>query len=135
MFKPVAAHEIPDVWGFVEPGIARILEKCGTHTFTSRDIKRHLFLGRATLFVRDEGFCVLEKCNEPLSGEPYLNVWLMWFKPGEAEKLEDELFAWISAMRDQHRCLWWEFSSPREGWGRVMDKKAKRHVTTWRSYR
>lgn len=135
MFKPVGAHEIPDVWSFVEPGLLKILEKCGSQTFTPRDIKRHLYKGRATLFVRDEGFCVLEKCEEPLSTEPYLNVWLMWFKPGEAEKLETELIAWLDGMRDHHRCMWWEFSSPREAWGRAMDKVAKRHATTWRRMR
>ena len=132
MFKPVATHEIPDNWGFVEPGICKILERCNTQTFTPRDIYRHLNQGRAFLFVREEGFVVLEKCQEPLSTEPYLNVWLMWFRPGEAEKLETELIAWLDQMRDTHRCLWWEFSSPREAWGRALDKVAKRHVTTWR---
>lgn len=123
------------MWGFVEPGICKILEKCGTHTFTPRDIKRHLYAGRATLFMRDEGFCVLEKCNEPLSGEPYLNVWLMWFKPGEAKRIKPELVTWLDQVRDHFRCMWWEFSSPRDEWRGEMDDVCKRHVQTWRRYK
>ena len=135
MFKPVAAHEVPDVWEFVETGLQKILERCGTHTFTTRDIKRHLFQGRASLFVRDEGFVILEKCQEALSGEPYLNVWLMWFKSGEAKKIKPELVSWLDAVRDHYRCMWWEFGSPREEWGAVIDDVATRHITTWRRYR
>lgn len=135
MFKPVGKHEVSKVWDFVEPGICKILEKCGTETFTPRDIFRHLTLGHAALFVRDEGFVVLETCTEVLSGEPYLNVWLMWFKPGEAEKLEEQLIAWLDQVRDHFNCFWWQFSSPREGWGRAMDKHCKKHVTTWRRHK
>lgn len=112
--------------------MVKILERCGTHTFTTRDIFRHLSLGHAQLFVRDEGFCVLETCKEPLSGEPYLNVWLMWFKPGEAKKLKDELVAWLDKVRDHYRCFWWQFSSPRDEWRGEMDDVCERYVQVWR---
>lgn len=134
MFRAIGPHEIPDVWEFTEPGLQKIIERCKA-TWTIRDIRRHLRSGRATLFVRDEGFVVLERCTESISQEPYLNVWLMWFQNGAAAKLKDDLVAWLDAVRDQQRCEWWEFGSPREEWAAAMDSVCERFTTVWRRKR
>lgn len=135
MFKPVTPHEVPDVWSFVEPGIEQVIRRCKADEWTPRDIRRYLRYGNAHLYVRDEGFVVLERLLAGISGEPYLNVWLMWFKPGEAKKLKTELIAWLDNARDHAKCEWWQFSSPRDEWANEMDDVCERTVQTWRKKR
>ena len=161
MFRPVAAHEVPDVWDFVEPGINRIIDKCGSHkhAWTARDIRRHLRDGRGVLFLvhswqqesidvgppelpmldrflsKSFGFIIVEKCQEPISREPYLNAWLAWSQPRYFSVIRRKLIAWLDAMRDYERCEWWEFTSPRDEWIPVMQKVCEKPMKTWRRYR
>lgn len=88
--------------------------------------------GAATLFLRPEGFVIVERCKEAITLEPYVNVWLMYFKPGEAMRLKDELVKWLDALKKFHRCAWWQFSSPREEWGATIAPFCDKTMVTWR---
>lgn len=130
-FRFIAPDDVPAHWGRVEKGIASILAKCEREPWTSRDIRRALRAGRAQLFVREEGFVVLERCQEPISGEPYLNVWLMWFAPGTLPMLRKEVADWLDETREQAKCEWWQFTSPREGWGKFLEDICEPIASTW----
>lgn len=129
----VASSDIPEVWGFVEGGLNEILRRCPTETWTPRDVRRHLRAEDAGLYVNDHGFVVLQRSKEAISGEPYLNVWLIWFEPGKAAPLLDELLAWLNSTCRQWRCEWWEFTSPdRHEWGNALRGIVDEVRMTWR---
>jgi len=129
-FRKVPPEAIGGSWAFVEQGLNQILAKCGGEHWTPRDIRRHLREGRAGLFVRNDGFIVLERCMEPVSGEPFLNVWLMWFEALALPK--DEIAAWLDGMAKSLNCEWWQFTSPRQGWGHYLEGICQPAYTTWR---
>ena len=129
LFHRVTPDDVPAHWPAVERGIAAILAKCPKEPWTARDIRRHLRLGHAGLFVREDGFIVVERRNEPISGEPYLNVWLMWFEPGKMNR--DAIAAWLDEMVRQTRSEWWQFTSPRNGWGQALEGCCERIGATW----
>lgn len=132
LFVPVHADDIGQHWPMVERGIDSILAKATREPWTARDVRRHLRRGKAQLFLRDDGFIVLERAVEPISGEPYLNVWLMWFAPGCAmPQLRDQIKAWLDDMKILARAEWWQFSSPREGWGAMLETCCERICSTW----
>lgn len=120
-----------DLWERIWPGLRTIRRKCKA-PWTVEQIRGHLLHGKATLFVRDEGFIVLERCLEPWTGEPYLNAWLMWFKPGEAMKQRDELVEWLDNAVRFYKCAWWQFGSPREEWGATIAPYCEKALTVWR---
>jgi len=128
--RPIPWDEIPSVWPFVEHGLNVILART-RETWTSQDVYRHLRFGKAQLFMHDKGFVTLEKCQEPISGEPYLNLWHIFFLPGEAKKLRPELIAWVDEMRMATRCEWIQGSSPREAWD-VLEPDFEKVRTVWR---
>lgn len=70
----------------------------------------------AHLFWCDEGFFICEVCVEANGGERYLNVWLMWFKPGAGKKRKKALIAQLDALKAALGCLWIAFTSPRLEW-------------------
>lgn len=131
MFRPVAVEEIPDLWRYVEHGLIRIRRRCKAPWHESQ-IKAHLLQGRASLFIRQEGFVVLERCVEPITFEPYLNVWFMYFAPGKAYPMREELVKWLDGMKKQAKCCWWQFASPREEWAEVIKPYCEKVMTTWR---
>lgn len=113
ILRHVAAADIPEVWAFVREGLEDIISRCPTVPWTPRDVRRHLREERAGLYVNDHGFVVAQRCQEHISGEPYMNVWLMWFEPGHAARLRADLMEWLDATCRDWRCEWWEFSSTR----------------------
>lgn len=120
LFERVSADRVREVWSFVAEGLAAIILECPTVPWNSADILRVLLDGRAALYVHADGFVVLTRPNEELSGKPYLGVWLLWFRPGRAEPLFEEIVAWLDRVRDDTGCCWWEFTSTRGGWTNAM---------------
>lgn len=133
LMRHVPAEDVPSHWPAVEKGLAAVLAKCRGEPWTARDIRRHLLRGQAALFVHPQGFAVLERCQEAISGEPYMNVWLMWFEAGSAmPALRDPIVAWLDEMRQQMKCEWWQFSSPRDGWMQWCEDVCERAYVTWK---
>lgn len=130
MFRAVLPDDVSAHWGFVLEGLEKVKSK-GDVWWSPSDVKRQILLGHAWLFVRDEGFVVLERQIEP-NGEPYLNVWIMWFKPMAAWKIKDELVAWLDEVAASAKWGPWRFSSPREEWAEVIAPYCERYMTTWR---
>jgi hypothetical protein len=121
-------------FGFYENGITEIIAKAhGRISFTPRDIYRHLRQGRAFLYrVGDVGFFVCEKCIESISQEPYMNVWLMWFQPGEGVKVKDEVLAYLDAMSEAGGCEWIDFGTTRNAWVELLKGDFEEHMITLR---
>jgi hypothetical protein len=131
-FRKVGIEEIGASWAFVERGLQAILDECPDEHWTPRDIRRYLREGRAALFVRADGFVVLERSREPITSEPYVNVWLMWFEPEHLKR--EEVAAWLDELTKAQACEWWQLSSPRMGWGRYLHGICTHAYTTWRRY-
>lgn len=131
MFRAIPPEEVLDLWAKVASGLETIRKRCKA-PWTVEQIRAHLLFGRASLFVHEQGFLILERCQEQWTGEPYLNAWLMWFKPGEAMKLRDDLVDWLDNAVKFHRCVWWQFGSPREEWAEVIKPYCEKVMVTWR---
>lgn len=113
---PVALNDIPKHWDFVEAGLQKIIRKTG-EKWSAAHVSQALYEGRASLFVRDDGFVVLQQLREDWTCAPYINVWAMWFKPGKAKAIHAELMTWLDEVTAKHGCSTWKFGSPRKGWG------------------
>jgi hypothetical protein len=131
-FDRVEPHQIGEVWEFVGAGLAVIAAECPTVPWYPRDVKRCLLKGQAALYVRPEGFVILQRCEEPISGAPYLNVWAIWFRPGTASPLRQQLIEWLDYSCRATCCEWWEGTSTREGWGRALESVCDEAMVTWR---
>lgn len=133
MLTFVHPDELATHWPFLEIGLNAILAR-GKETWNPTDIRRHLRQGKASLFlVADKGFVVCERCTDPISAEPYLNVWLMYFKPGEGVKLYREMIGELDKMKKDGRMEWIQFSG-REDWRGMIEGDFQFHATTWRRY-
>lgn len=98
------------------------------------DIYRRLRDNKCTLLLMpDKGFAILERDCEPLSGEPYLNIWLMWFKPQEMKPHRDAIIAQLDAIKEATHCSWIQFTSPRE-WSDMIEPEFKPYATIWRRH-
>jgi hypothetical protein len=128
--RRVAPSELASHWPFVEQGL-NIAASHGDESWTPKHVHDRIFDERAALYVRDEGFVVLEQCVHPISKAKYLNAWIAWFAAGEGKKRLHELVAWLDAMKQAHGCAWIEFSSPREGW-EGLRPYFKPALTIWR---
>lgn len=133
MLTFVHPDELTTHWPFLETGLAAILAR-GTETWNPTDIRRHLRQGKASLFlVADKGWLICERCTDPISSEPYLNVFLMYFKPGEGVKLYREMLGELDKMKKDGRMEWIQFSG-REDWRGMIEGDFQFHATTWRRY-
>lgn len=121
-------------WDFYRNGILEIVEKSeGRVSFIPEDIYHHIKTGRAFLYrVADDGFFVVEKCIDSISADVYMNVWLMWFKPGAGLKFKDELIAYLDQMAKVAGCAWIDFGSTREAWVKLLEKDFTKHMVTLR---
>lgn len=133
MIRYVSPQELKP-FEFYEHGINEIIRRSnGRMTFTPRDIYRHLRNDRARLFrVDDVGFFVVEQCRETLSGDAFLNVWLMWFQPGKGRAHKREVLDYLDALCAFHRCEWVDFGTTREAWGEVLKGEFEEHMITLR---
>lgn len=120
LLKRIQPSELPEVWDGVEYGLKQIIARCPTVPWTPRDVRRRLRAGGGALYLRDDGFVVMERLAEGISAEPFLNVWLMWFEPGAALAIRSELVEWLDESCRLTNCEWWEFTSSREMWGDVF---------------
>ena len=131
MFQEVRPEDIPEVWSLLEPGLLQIKKRCDA-PWVPQQVRAHLLEGRASVFICPVGFVILERCKEPMTSDPYLNVWLMWFQPGEGMKRRDEIVAFLDAMKKHAKCLWWQFGSPREEWAEVIKPFCEKTLIIWR---
>jgi hypothetical protein len=113
--KPVLPEDLSSVWGFVEPGLVEVLELT-KEPWTPVHVKEHIRRGAATLFFDDDGFVVLQKLHASWTGDPYVNVWVLWLKPDTGKTRIQELVTFLDEVTKNAKCDWWEWSSPREGW-------------------
>ena len=131
-FLRVQAHEIPVWWEFVGEGLADIIRRCPSVPWTPRDIRRILRAEQAALYVRpDEGFVVIQRLTDYVTGEPYMNVWHLWFRPGIAARHREGLLAWLDESCRALRCEWWEFTSTREEWDNALRGTCGSPRLTW----
>lgn len=130
MFTYVPPEDLSGNWVFVEHGLNEVLS-ITKEDWTPADVRRHLRFGRAALYVRDDGFVILERCLEPISGEPYLNVWIAWFEPGKAKAIRKEFIDWLDGAKQHSKCEWIQFASPRDGWA-GLEPDFERAQTIWR---
>lgn len=131
-FRQVPIEALDASWPQIEKGLLAILAECPKEHWTPRDIRRYLRAGRATAFVRPDGFVILERSEEPVSGEPFLNAWLMWMEAGTLPR--DEVAAWLDDMARSRHLEWWQLSSPRLGWGRYLAGVCEVAYVTYRRY-
>jgi hypothetical protein len=130
--KLIPAEDIPEVWEFVERGLNVILAKAGQCWWTPADVRRFIREGRCFLFVTEGGFVTLEKAFTP-NAEPYLNVWHMYFEPGEAAKRKDELIAWLDNMQRKAKCGWIQFTGRPEWTNALRGEFEEQHRTLTRN--
>ena len=131
LFQRVHAHEIPAWWEFVGEGLREIIRRCPTVPWTPRDVRRILRAEQAFLYVREDGFVVIQPLTDYITGEPYLNVWHLWFEAGRAAALRDELLEWLDTVCLDLRCEWWEFTSTREEWDDALRGACGTPRLTW----
>lgn len=130
LFRAVAVEDIDAAWPFVSRGLASLIRR-RKPTWTELDVKRRLVAGVVGLYLADDGFAIIERCNEAVSMEPYLNVWVLWFRPGKGMPHRERIKAWLNDRQCEFRCLWQQFDSPINGWFGV-DSGFTPHTTIWR---
>lgn len=109
------------------PGLKRLLRKC-PDDFTPEDVYWFLKENRATLFLLDEGFVILEVVTEPFRLKRTLCVWLLyWLK---ADENQEQLLAELEALAKKAGCCRIHFKSPRMGWMKKA-KGFKLKLITW----
>lgn len=135
MIQYVPPEGLNKVWEFYRQGILEIISFGGV-TFIPEDVYLNLKTGKAALYrVGDDGFFVAEKCIETLSGDPFLNIWLMWFRPGHGLPHKQRLLDFIDGLERSLGCLWTDFGSTREAWIHLLDGDFKKHMVTLRRVR
>ncbi len=128
----VSPDDLPKHWEFVEAGLNQIIRRT-KEKWTPTHVLHALNEGRASLFVCDEGFCVLQRLADIWTAEPYLFIWCMWFKPGVAKQRRSALQDWLEdvATRTCGNPRAMEFSSPRMGW-KAMEPEWEIKRIIWR---
>lgn len=129
--RRVALAELPSVWPDIERGLQACLTKYGPQDWEPKDVHDRIVDGSAALYVRAEGFIVLEQCTHQISRKRYLNAWVAWFRPGEAKKRMHTLISWLDAITAANNCEWWELISPHDGW-KGLEPFCKRVSSVWR---
>lgn len=116
-------------WVFYRKGIEEIISFGGVR-FIPEDVYHRIQMKAALLYrIDDAGFFVVERCLEACSDEPYLNVWLMWFKPGQGLPHKQELIDYLREIAKHEGCLWIRFGTTREAWVHLLDGDFKKHLT------
>lgn len=129
MIQHVPPEGLSRDWAFYRKGIEEIISYGGVR-FIPEDVYSRIKTGHAFLYrVDDVGFFVVEKCLEHCSDEPFMNVWLMWFKPGFGLPHKDELIDYLDRMAKAAGCLWIRFGTTREAWVKLLDGHFKKHLT------
>lgn len=132
LFQRTFEPDLNASWDFVEAGLRDVIARCPTVPWQPRDVLIALRRGDAALYVRGDGFLIVQRCQHHASYAPYLNVWVMWFAPGAAEALRPKLIEWLDTSCRATGCEWWEFSSTREAWGRALEGDCEVAMLTWR---
>jgi hypothetical protein len=116
-------------WEFYRAGILEIISHGGAG-FLPEDVYHNIKVEKAFLYrVGDVGFFVLEKCVE-LTGDEYLNVWLMYFKPGHGLPYKKELLAFLDNAAKHLGVTRIRMGTTREGWVRLLDGEFKQVMVT-----
>jgi hypothetical protein len=114
---PVAAQDLPKHWEWVKAGLEQVIRRT-KERWTPTHVLQAMHEGAATLFVREDGFVVLQRLKAEWTSEPYVNVWAMWFAPGKGRLARPEVEAWLTelAIKSCGNPKALKFSSPRIGW-------------------
>lgn len=131
-FRRIAPDGLGAIWSWVERGLNVVRAVSAHKPWGADDVLRRLVDERAHLYVREDAFVVLEKCVEPISERPYLNVWVMWSEPQKANQIRPAIVRWLYAQKAAQGCDWWQFSSPRPGWYGI-EAGCEPVYTVWRS--
>lgn len=129
MFQQVAAGD-ESRWDFVERGLLSVLGKT-RESWNTEDVRRLLRGGRVQLFIREEGFVILARREDEWSLEPYLLVWVAWFKPQTALAIQEQLFDWLDTQKRESGCRSIRILSPRRGWEKRLAGKFRIRSITW----
>lgn len=132
ILRRIQPEGVGEVQSFVVDGLAAIVESCPTVPWRAADVLRALLDGRCALYLNDDGFVVVTRKLEEITGRPYLNLWLMWFRPGTGKAVMADVIAWLDQVCKDTACDWWEGSSTREGWGRALRDYCEPAYITWR---
>lgn len=129
MIRHIPPEGLTRDWQFYRQGIEEIISYGGVR-FIPEDVYARIKTRQAFLYrIDDSGFFVAEKCLEHCSDEPFLNVWLMWFKPGQGLPHKQELIDYLDRMAEVSGCLWIRFGTTREAWVHLLDGYFKKHLT------
>lgn len=112
---PVAPQDLPKHQDWVEAGLQEVLRKTGEKWSPSQVI-RALYDKAAFLYVSEDGFVILQEHREEWTGEPYVFVWVMWFRRQAAKRIRGALIDWLDDATRKLGYRKWKFISPRLGW-------------------
>jgi hypothetical protein len=119
-------------WDFYKAGIEDIISY-GAVRFRPEDVYARIYTKQAFLYrVGNEGFFVVEKCLEHCTDEPFMNVWLMWFKPGAGKAVGPEVLDYLDRMAESAGCKWINFGTARRGWAKALGGRFKEHLVILR---
>lgn len=125
--REVHPNDIAKHWPQVLPGLKRLMRKCADD-FTAEDVYWFLKESRASLFLLDDGWIVLEVSTDPFGGKRTLCVWLMYWL--QAEENQEQLLSDLEVIARKARCCRIHFKSPRMGWMKKA-KGFKLKLITW----
>lgn len=129
MIPHVPIPRLKEVWPEVERGINKIIGLCPA-PWTALQVRRNLERGNSLLFACDDGFFVVERRED--WGAFYLNVWLMYFKPGKGWPRKQELIKQLDSIKEELLCEFISFTSPRGKWSSMIEGDFKEHARIWR---
>lgn len=132
MLQHVPPGQIKQVWPMVEEGLQKLLDK-HPDVWTPRDVFRRLNDPQSAiaLFVCEDGFFTVERCFERNSGELYMHIWHMWFRPGTAEPRMDALIEQLDALQQSMGAEYTTFASPFIGWGKALEGRFTLKAYVW----
>jgi hypothetical protein len=117
-------------WPAIAYGLRQLLRRWPVE-WNETDIYRRLAADKFGLYKCDDGFVILERCEQPISLAPFLHVWVMYFKPGKGKARRTSIIQWLDGLTAQMKCRWWQFTSPRDGWFGA-DVGCEPVLTVWR---
>lgn len=123
-FEAVVPQDLSKWWDWVSQGVTKIRDLCD-EPWRQEDVYANLKAGRSTLFIFWEaqtpvGFIVLELMQDPSSGRPYLNCWLMHLV-NRTDGVRQDLCGFLDDCARKAHCKTVRFVSPRKGWQRFLE--------------
>lgn len=123
-FTPIPIPALHACWPKVRKGLERIAEK-GKENWLPEDVYVALRTGRATLYVADPGFFILEKVDEAFTHQSVLNIWCLHAQAEDGGhhagvlQFRDEAIAYIDGVAKSLGIKRIKMSG-RKGWQKVL---------------